>query len=86
MDTTTIITIVTTLVTLIMGFVVKKVPKISNKVIPIQNLLIAIIVTIAEWIITKDFNGAVLMSGLFAGGAYDLGKNLLQIINSKKGE
>lgn len=80
MEVSYIISIVTFFVTLILGTVTKKHPKISNKVIPIQNLAIGVIVTIIEWIITKDFKAAILLSGVMAGGVYDICHNLIQII------
>ena len=76
MELTEILSIVTFAVTLICGFITKKCPKISNKIIPIQNLLIGFIVAIVEWIITKDFSTAIALSGLLAGGAYDIGHNI----------
>ena len=77
-----IISIVTFFVTLICGILTKKCPKISNKIIPLQNLLIGLIVAIIEWIITKDFKTAIALSGLLAGGTYDIAHN----INKMKGE
>lgn len=74
-----IVSLVTIIVTLICGFVSKKVPSISNKLIPIQNLLIGIIVAIVEWIITKDFSTAIALSGLLAGGMYDIANNLKKL-------
>ena len=71
-----IVSLVTILVTVILGIITKKNPKISNKVIPIQNLLVGFIVAIIEFAITKDFKVAVMFSGLLAGGTYDLVKNL----------
>ena len=82
MELTEIISIVTFAVTLICGFVTKKCPKISNKIIPIQNLLIGLIVAIIEWIITKDFKTAIALSGILAGGSYDIAHN----INKMRGE
>lgn len=76
MDFNEILTIVTFLVTLICGVITKKLPKISNKIIPIQNLVIGLIIAIVEWIITKDFSVAVALSGLLAGGSYDIIHNL----------
>ena len=76
MELTEIISIVTFVVTLICGYVTKKCPKISNKIIPIQNLLIGLVVAIIEWIITKDFKTAIALSGLLAGGSYDIVHNL----------
>lgn len=79
MELTEILSIVTFAVTLICGFITKKIPKISNKIIPIQNLLIGLIVAIIEWIITKDFSFALSVSGLVAGGTYDLGHNFKKL-------
>lgn len=76
MELTEIISIVTFIVTLICGFITKKCPKISNKIIPIQNLLIGLIIAIIEWVITKDFKTAIALSGLLAGGTYDIVHNL----------
>lgn len=78
-----IIEIVTIVVTLILGLLTKKYTNLSSKKIPIQNLLIGIIVAIVEFIITKDFNTALVFSGLAGGGTYDLGKNLIAIFSKK---
>lgn len=71
-----ILTIVTFFVTLVLGFVTKKYPKISNKIIPIQNLAIGLVVAIIEFAITKDFKVSIAVSGLLAGGTYDIVHNL----------
>ena len=84
MELTEIISLVTFAVTFVCGIVTKKCPKISNKIIPIQNLAIGLIVAVIEWIITKDFNTAVAMSGLIAGGAYDIVHNLDKMIRKDK--
>lgn len=82
MELTEVIALVTCLVTIICGYITKKCPKISNKIIPIQNLLIGLVVAIVEWIITKDFKTAIALSGLLAGGTYDVVHN----INKMRGE
>ena len=79
-----IIEIVTIVVTLILGLVTKKYTNLSSKKIPIQNLLIGIIVAIVEFIITKDFNTALVFSGLAGGGTYDFIKNLKLLFDLKK--
>ena len=79
MGITEIIAIVTFIVTYICGFIVKKIPQISNKLIPLQNLAIGIIVAVIEWIITKDFSTAIMLSGLLAGGVYDISHNLKKL-------
>lgn len=78
-----IISLVTILVTFVLGIIAKKNPKISNKIIPIQNLSVGVIVAIIEFIITKDFKVAIALSGLIAGGTYDIVHNLQKIL---KGE
>lgn len=74
-----LISLITIVVTLVLGFVSKKSPKIKNNLIPIQNLLIGVIVAIVEWILTKDFNTAIALSGLIAGGTYDIVHNLQKL-------
>ena len=80
-EITDLFAIVTFVVALIGGFIVKKIPQISNKLIPLQNLAIGIIVAIIEWIITEDFSTAVMLSGLMAGGAYDRVHNLTKLFD-----
>lgn len=84
MELTQIITIVTIILTWILGIFAKKSKFISNNLIPIQNILIGVIVAIIEWIITKDFKVAIALSGLLAGGVYDVLNNLDKMI--RKGE
>ena len=83
MELTQIITFVTILVTWLLGGLTKKSTFINNKLIPLQNLLIGVIIAIIEWIITKDFKVALALSGLFAGGTYDLVHNLAKIFNEE---
>lgn len=83
-DITQIFAIVTFVVALIGGFIVKKIPQISNKLIPLQNLAIGVIVAVIEWIITEDFSTAIMLSGLMAGGAYDIVHNLTKLFEVKK--
>lgn len=84
MELTNIITMVTIIVTWILGIVSKKSKFINNNLIPVQNILIGVVVAIIEWIITKDFKVAIALSGLFAGGVYDIVHNLDKMI--RKGE
>lgn len=83
MELEQIITIVTFLVTLVMGAISKKNPALSNKIIPIQNLAVGLIVAIIEWIITKDFSTAIALSGVFAGGIYDIIHNLEKLVRGE---
>lgn len=78
-----LVSLVTIIVTVILGFVSKKNKNISNKLIPVQNLIIGVIVAIIEWIITKDFNTGIALSGLIAGGSYDIVHNLNKLKEEK---
>ena len=71
-----IIMLVTMVVTFFCGLITKKVSWFNTNLIPIQNILIGVIVAVIEWIITKDFSTAIAVSGLIAGGIYDIGHNL----------
>lgn len=81
MELTEILTIVTIIVTWILGVFAKKSKWINNNLIPIQNIAVGLIVAIIEWIITKDFSTALALSGLFAGGSYDVFHNLDKMFN-----
>ncbi len=80
MDLEYIVSLVTILVTFVLGIFSKKNPKLSNRIIPIQNLLVGLIVAIIEFFITKDFKVAIALSGLVAGGTYDIIHNLNKLI------
>lgn len=80
MDITSIISLITIIVTYVLGVLAKKSTFINNKLIPIQNIVIGLIVAIVEWIITKDFSTAIALSGLIAGGTYDIFHNLEKMI------
>ena len=74
-----IIMLVTMVVTFFCGLIAKKVSWFNTNLIPIQNIMIGVIVAVIEWIITKDFSTAIAVSGLIAGGIYDIGHNLQKI-------
>lgn len=80
MEVSTLISLVTIIVTWLLGVVSKKYTKLNNKLIPIQNILIGLIVALIEWIVTKDFKVAIALSGLLASGTYDIGHNLKKLI------
>lgn len=71
-----IVMLVTMIVTFFCGLIAKKVSWFNTNLIPIQNIMIGVIVAAIEWIITKDFSTAIAVSGLIAGGIYDIGHNL----------
>ncbi len=70
------VSLITVIVALILGKVSKRSKFINDNLIPVQNLAIGIIVAVIEWIITKDFSDAIALSGLIAGGTYDIVHNL----------
>lgn len=78
-----IITVVTIIVTWVLGYFAKKSNWINSNLIPVQNIAIGIIVALIEFIITKDFKIAIALSGLFAGGSYDVLHNLNKIIEMR---
>lgn len=79
MEFETIMQLVTILVTLVLGVVSKKSTFISNNLIPVQNIIIGLLMAIISWIITKDFSVAITLSGILAGGIYDIPTNLLKL-------
>ena len=84
MEIAEIVSIVTFAVTLILGFIAKKSTWFSNNLIPVQNISVGVIVAVIEWIITKDFSVAIALSGILAGGTYDILHNLEKMREEKK--
>ena len=83
MELSTLISLVTIIVTWVLGILAKKSTFISNKLIPVQNILIGVIVAVIEWILTKDFSTAIALSGVIAGGTYDVFHNLEKIVRGE---
>ena len=79
METEYILTVIGFVVSLILGFTAKKFKYIEKNFIPIQNLAIGFIMVIVEFFVTKDFHTAVALSGLMAGGSYDLIHNIKKL-------
>lgn len=84
MEVETIIAISTFVVTIILGIISKKSEFVSNNVIPLQNVVVGLIVAMVEYFITKDFETSIAISGLLAGGTYDIVHNLNKIKNTTK--
>lgn len=84
MELTDVLTIVTIVITWLLGIVAKKSKFIKNNLIPIQNLFIGLVIAIIEWIVTKDFKVAIALSGLIAGGTYDIFHNLEKIFRKEE--
>lgn len=83
MELSTLISLVTIIVAWLLGYISKRSTWVNNRIIPIQNILIGLIVAIVEWIVTKNFKVAIALSGIIAGGTYDVFHNLEKIV---KGE
>ena len=79
----TIIQLATIVITLIMGVISKKSKFINNKLIPIQNVIIGAVMAVIYWIATKDFSSAITLSGIMAGGTYDIIHNLNKILKEE---
>ena len=79
MSTQTIFELVTFVVTLILGELTKRTNLVEDKKIPIQNLIVGLIVAFVEFFITKDFETSIAVSGLLAGGTYDLIHNIRKL-------
>ena len=82
MNTEIIMSLITIVVTFILGLIVKKVNLVSDNLIPLQNLVIGIIVSLIYYFMTKDVSINIALSGLLSGGTYDIFKNLKEFINN----
>ena len=78
-----ILMIITMIVSFVLATIAKKYKFISNNLIPLQNTLVGLIVAIIEWIITKDFKTSIALSGILAGGSYDILHNLDKMIRKR---
>lgn len=83
MDLSTLVSLVTIIVTWVLGVISKRYTALNNKLIPIQNILIGVIVAVIEWVVTKDFSTAIALSGIIAGGTYDVFHNLEKIVRGE---
>lgn len=86
MDMEVIMSLVTIIVSIILSIIAKKVSWITNHIIPLQNLIIGIVISVIYYIMTNNISIAVASAGLLVGGTYDLVKNLNELINKKKSE
>ena len=82
MNTEIIMSLVTIVVTFILGIIAKKICWVSDNLIPLQNLVIGIIVSLIYYFMTKDVSINIALSGLLTGGTYDIIKNLKELINN----
>ena len=83
-NTELVITIITMTVTWLLGALSKKSTYINNNLIIIQNIVIGICASAVYYIITKDFNLTITMSGIFAETGYNLIHNVEKLIEEGK--
>ncbi len=79
-NTTELFCTISLLITWITGRISKKLPWFENYLIPIQNMLIGLSIALTEWLITGNFQMAIAVSGIAAGGIYDVLHNLNVIL------
>lgn len=79
-NTELVVTLLTMTLTWVLGFISKRCPYVNNNLIIIQNIVIGLSVSIFYFIITKDFNLAITLSGLFAETGYNLIHNIEKLI------
>lgn len=70
------VALATVVLSWVLGVIAKRSKWLSDNLIPIQNLCIGVAIALIEWGVTGDFSAAVALSGLLAGGAYDIVHNL----------
>lgn len=74
-----ILSIVGFIVSIILGIAAKKFKYIDKHLIPIQNLTIGVIMCTIYYYTTHDFSIALTLSGLTAGGVYDIQHNIRKL-------
>ena len=79
-NTEAIVTLLTMILTWILGFIAKRCPYVNNNLIIIQNIVVGLIVSLFYYIVTKDFNLAITLSGVFADSGYNLIHNIEKLI------
>ncbi len=79
-NTELVVTLLTMILTWVLGFISKRCPYVNNNLIIIQNIVIGLSVSIFYFIITKDFNLAITLSGLLAETGYNLIHNIEKLI------
>lgn len=81
-NTTEFFCTITLLVSWITGRISKKLPWFENYLIPVQNMLIGLSIAITEWCFTGNFQMAIAVSGIAAGGIYDVLHNINVILKT----
>lgn len=67
---------ITLFISWITGNIAKKLPWFEDYLIPVQNMLIGVSIAFIKWIFTGNFQTAIAVSGIAAGGIYDVFHNL----------
>lgn len=81
-----IITLITMILTIILGGISKKSKFVNTNLIPIQNLCVGLVIAVIYFAITKDFNSAIALSGITAGGTYDIIHNIAKMKKAEQDE
>ena len=76
--------IITAFVSYILGKIAKKNNYIKEELIPLSNLFVGIIMAIIYYFATKNISVAIAVSGIFAGGTYDIMHNIIKLFNNNK--
>lgn len=79
-----IVTLISMVIIWVLGFLAKRSSYINNNLIIIQNIVIGLVVSAFYYILTKDFNMSITLSGLFAETGYNLVHNAQKLITSDK--
>lgn len=83
-----LIPVISMVVSLVFGFLAKKFNWMKSKYIPIQNAVIGLIAAVVYCLVTGDVNWVqaiiTALSGLMAGGVYDLTQTKIGTDKEKK--
>ncbi len=81
-NTTEFFCTIVLIISWITGRIAKKLSWFENYLIPVQNMLIGVCIAVTEWCVTGDFQMAIAVSGIGAGGIYDVLHNLNMILKT----
>lgn len=76
----------TMIITIVLGIISKKCKFINDNLIPVQNLCVGLVIAVVHFALTKDFSAAIALSGLMAGGTYDIVHNLKKMQKERQDE
>lgn len=79
-----IVTLLTMCLTWILGYISKRCTYVNNNFIIIQNIVVGLCVSLFYFIVTKDLNLAITLSGLLADSGYNLFHNIQKLMKGGK--